>query len=117
MYSHQSRIMAAFRGAPVDRLPYVPRIDLWYLANSVAGTLPTQHAGRTQNEISRAEGWALHHKYAFASVGEHSDHALLHRGVGIFRTRDTVVDFVLPKDVEVRVRLEGTLTRVEYHTP
>jgi len=117
MYSHQSRIMAAFRAAPVDRLPYVPRIDLWYLANSVAGTLPAQHAGRTQNEISRAEGWALHHKYAFASVGEHSDHALLHRGIGIFRTRDTVVDFVLPKDVEVRVHREGRLTRVEYHTP
>jgi methylmalonyl-CoA mutase cobalamin-binding domain/chain len=117
MNSHQSRIMAAFRGAPVDRLPYVPRIDLWYLANSVAGTLPAQHAGRTQNEISRAEGWALHHKYAFASVGEHSDHALLHRGIGIFRTRDTVVDFVLPKDVEVRVHREGRLMRVEYHTP
>ncbi|MEK6210668.1 MAG: corrinoid protein [Pseudomonadota bacterium] len=117
MNSHQSRIMAAFRAAPVDRLPYVPRIDLWYLANSVAGTLPAQHAGRTQNEISRAEGWALHHKYAFASVGEHSDHALLHRGIGIFRTRDTVVDFVLPKDVEVRVHREGRLTRVEYHTP
>jgi hypothetical protein len=83
----------------------------------VAGTLPPQHAGRTQHEISRAEGWALHHKYAFASMGEHPDHALLHRGIGIFRTRDTVVDFVLPKDVEVRVRLEGSLTRVEYHTP
>lgn len=117
MHSHQSRTMAAFRGAPVDRLPYVPRIDLWYLANSVANTLPAQHAGRTQNEISRAEGWALHHKYAFASVGEHSDHALLHRGIGIFRTRDTVMDFVLPRDVEVRVHREGRLTRVEYHTP
>lgn len=109
--------MATFRGEPVDRLPYVPRIDLWYLANSVAGTLPQQHAGRTQHEISRAEGWALHHKYAFASFGEHSDHALLHRGIGLFRTRDTVVDFVLPKDVEVRVHREDRLTRVEYHTP
>lgn len=117
MYTHKSRILKAFHGEAVDRLPYVPRIDLWYLANSVAGTLPPQHAGRTQHEISRAEGWALHHKYAFASVGEHPDHALLHRGIGIYRTRDTVVDFVLPKDVEVRVRLEGALTRVEYHTP
>ena len=117
MYTHKNRILKTFRGEAVDRLPYVPRIDLWYLANSVAGTLPPQHAGRTQHEISRAEGWALHHKYAFASMGEHTDHALLHRGIGIFRTRDTVVDFVLPKDVDVRVRLEGTLTRVEYHTP
>ncbi len=117
MYTHKERITRVFRGEQVDRLPYVPRIDLWYLANSVAGTLPPQHAGRTQHEISRAEGWALHHKYAFASMGEHPDHALLHRGIGIFRTRDTVVDFVLPKDVEVRVRREGRLIHVEYHTP
>lgn len=117
MDTHKQRIMRAFRGEPVDCLPYVPRIDLWYLANAVAGTLPPQHAGRTQHEISRAEGWAIHHKYAFAAFGEHLDHALLHRGIGIFRTRDSVVDFVLPKDVEVRVRHEGPLTRVEYHTP
>lgn len=117
MYTHKNQIMRAFRGEAVDCLPYVPRIDLWYLANSVAGTLPPQHSGRTQHEISRAEGWALHHKYAFASMGEHPDHALLHRGIGIFRTRDTVVDFVLPKDVEVSVHREGRLTRVEYRTP
>ena len=117
MYTHKNQIMRAFRGEAVDCLPYVPRIDLWSLANSVAGTLPPQHAGRTQHEISRAEGWALHHKYAFASMGEHPDHALLHRGIGIFRTRDTVVDFVLPKDVEVRVHREARLTRVEYRTP
>jgi methanogenic corrinoid protein MtbC1 len=117
MYTHKARILAAFRGEQIDRLPYVPRIDLWYLANFEHGTLPEQHAGRTQNEISRAEGWALHHKYAYSLMGEHSDHALLHRGIGLYRTRDALVDFVFPRDVELRVRLEGDLTRVEYHTP
>ena len=48
----------------VDRLPYVPRLDLWYLANSTSGTLPKQHAGRAQNEIARAEGWAVYHRFA-----------------------------------------------------
>ena len=46
MHTHKSRMLAAFRGEAIDRLPYVPRLDLWYLANSVSGTLPKQHAGR-----------------------------------------------------------------------
>jgi hypothetical protein len=53
-------MLAAFRGEEVDRLPYVPRLDLWYLANSVSGTLPKQHVGRSQNDIARAEGWTVY---------------------------------------------------------
>ncbi|MHB8996231.1 MAG: uroporphyrinogen decarboxylase family protein [Armatimonadota bacterium] len=34
--------MAALRGEPVDSLPWVPRLDLWYNANRHAGTLPPQ---------------------------------------------------------------------------
>jgi methanogenic corrinoid protein MtbC1 len=117
MTTHKARILAAFRGEPVDVLPYVPRIDLWYLANKTNGTLPPQHAQRTQNEIARAEGWALHHKYAYSMVGETVDDGLLHRGLGIYRIRDCVVDFVLPKDMEIQVRRDGELTSVEYHTP
>ena len=117
MTDHKQRILAAFRGEQVDVLPYVPRIDLWYLANRANGTLPRQHAQRTQNEISRAEGWALHHKYAYSSVGETMDNGLAHRGLGIYALRDTVVDFVWPRDMEISVRQEGELTTVEYRTP
>lgn len=117
MITHKQRILAAYRGEQVDVLPYVPRIDLWYLANKTNGTLPPQHAQRTQNEISRAEGWALHHKYAYSMVGETVEDGLLHRGIGIYKLRDTVVDFVWPKDMEIAVRSEGELTTVEYRTP
>ena len=58
MVTHRSRVMAALRGEMVDRLPYVPRLDLWYLANSTRGTLPPQYAAHAQNDIARAEGWA-----------------------------------------------------------
>ena len=87
MYSHQSRIMAAFRGAPVDRLPYVPRIDLWYNANVAFDTLPAQHKGRTQDEISRAQGWALHKIVPeFLKVDKPED--TLHRALGLYRLVD-----------------------------
>jgi corrinoid protein of di/trimethylamine methyltransferase len=58
--THKERISMAVWGEMPDLIPYVPRIDIWYNANSVAGTLPKKHRGRMQDQISRAEGWALH---------------------------------------------------------
>jgi len=117
MHTHKSRMLAAFRGEDVDRLPYVPRLDLWYLANSVSGTLPKQHAGRAQNEIARAEGWAVYFRFADDLLDPETQKAYLHRGIGVFGTRDTLYDFVLPQDVEVKVRRADGRIRVEYHTP
>jgi hypothetical protein len=56
----KERILTAMRGEVPDKLPYTPRFDLWYNANSYRGTLPKRHQGRTHDEIARAEGWALH---------------------------------------------------------
>ena len=101
----------------MDRLPYVPRLDLWYLANATSGTLPKQHAGRAMNEIARAEGWALHHRFADNQLDPAFQALYLHRGINIYYSKDTVFDVVLPKDVEVKVSRSGPRTRVEYHTP
>jgi uroporphyrinogen-III decarboxylase len=38
--THRERILKALRGEPVDRLPWVPRLDLWYNAHRYCGTLP-----------------------------------------------------------------------------
>ena len=65
MHTHKSRILAAFRGETADRLPYVPRIDLWYLANALPATPPRQHLGRSLKKISRAEGA---NKYLFSAL-------------------------------------------------
>ncbi len=117
MYTHKSRMLAAFRGEEIDRLPYVPRLDLWHLANSTSGTLPTQHVGRSQEDIARAEGWSLYFRFADDILDPETQKNYLHRGIGMFTTRDTPYDFVLPRDVEVKIhRVEGRI-RVEYHTP
>jgi methanogenic corrinoid protein MtbC1 len=117
MLTHQARVLAALRGAMVDRLPYVPRLDLWYLANATRGTLPPQHAGRTQNDIARAEGWALHHRFCDDQLDPAYQPQYLHRGINVYYSRDTLFDVVFPKDVEIEVRRTGPRTRVEYHTP
>ncbi len=117
MYTHKARVLAALRGELVDRLPYVPRLDLWYLANSTAGTLPKKYADAAMNEIARAEGWAFHHRFCDNQLDPAFQPQYQHRGINVFYSRDTVFDVVLPKDVEVRVHRDGPRTRVEYHTP
>ncbi len=114
--THRQRMLMAMRGEMPDILPYVPRIDLWYNANSVAGTLPKKHKGRTQDEISRAEGWALHKivpEYLKVRKPEHS----LHRAIGIYSLKELVFRCKFSSDVEIKVNRERDVTHVEYHTP
>ncbi|MCC6869333.1 MAG: corrinoid protein [Burkholderiales bacterium] len=116
-FTHKARVLAALRGEMVDRLPYVPRLDLWYLANSTSGTLPKQYAGAAMNEIARAEGWPFHHRFCDNQLDPAYQPLYLHRGIGVFYSRDTPYDVVLPKDVEVEVRRTGPRTQVTYRTP
>jgi corrinoid protein of di/trimethylamine methyltransferase len=114
--THKQRIRAAFRGEMPDLLPYVPRIDLWYNANFYAGTLPEKHRGRTRDEISRAEGWALHKQLPdYLDVSGPED--MLHRGIGIMTPTQAIFRYRFTSNVDVRVKQDGETTRVEYHTP
>jgi uroporphyrinogen-III decarboxylase len=58
--THRERILAALRGQPVDRLPWVPRLDLWYKANRYRGTLPAQWAEASLMEIVHDLGVGCH---------------------------------------------------------
>ena len=37
--NNKQRMLAVLDGQTVDKIPYVPRLDLWYRANQLAGTL------------------------------------------------------------------------------
>lgn len=117
MPTHRQRLLAAYRGETVDTLPYAPRLDLWYLANWARGMLPPQHAQRSQNEIARAEGWAIYFREADNLLDPAFHPAYVHRGIGLHGRKDMIVDFVLPRDVEVKVTRADGRIRVEYHTP
>ena len=116
MPTHKQRILTALKGEMPDTLPYVPRIDLWYNANLAFDTLPVQHKGRTQDEISRAQGWALHKIVPeFLKVDKPED--TLHRALGLYRLKEMVFDFRFSPAVDIEVRREGDYTTVLYHTP
>jgi methylmalonyl-CoA mutase cobalamin-binding domain/chain len=114
--THKQRILMAARGEMPDVIPYVPRIDLWYNANSISDTLPKRHRGRTQDEISRAEGWPLH-KVVPEYLKVRTPEDRLHRAIGVFSLKETPFQYKFSSDIEIRAKVEGESTHVEYHTP
>ena len=114
--THRQRLLMAARGEMPDILPYAPRIDLWYNANSLAGTLPMKHKGRSQDEISRAEGWALHKVVPeYLKVRKPEDN--LHRAIGVFSLKETPFSLRFSPDIQITATREADSTHVEYHTP
>ena len=52
--------LKALRAEPVDCLPWVPRLDLWYNANRQAGTLPANWRDASLMDIVRDLGVGFH---------------------------------------------------------
>jgi len=120
MLTHRERILKVARGERVDKIPWVPRIDLWHNAHTLSGTLPEPYKGLTVEEIHRREGWPLHKmipEYLKAENPEDIDH----RAIGLYRLKEFPYDFEFSSDVDIRVDYEDTddeeMTCVEYHTP
>src|ERR1035437_3082732 len=117
MITNKERMLATSRGEEVARFLFAPRLELWYLANATSGTLPRQHVGRAMNEIARAEGWPVYFRFADNQLDPKDQPKYLHRGLGLFGSRDTLYDFILPSDVEIKEHRDGGFRRVEYRTP
>ena len=51
--SHRQTMLDAIAGRPTDRIPYAPRLDLWFRANQRAGTLPAKYRNATLRDDAR----------------------------------------------------------------
>ena len=114
--THRERILKAIRGEMPDRLPFAPRLDLWYTANAESGTLPAKYKNYTFDEIARAEGWALHKinpEYQKARKPEDN----LHWALGILSSKESVFGFRFPPEVDIEVKQSHGRTKIAYHTP
>ncbi len=116
MTTHKEQMLMAARGEMPDVLPYVPRFDLWYNANSWADTLPPEHKEKTADEIARSEGWALH-KVIPELLKVESPEDNLHRGLGLYSLKENGYRVKFSSNVDIRVHQEDGAKRVEYHTP
>lgn len=56
MMSNQQRILAILAGKSPDRIPWVPRLQLWYDARVAGGSMPPRYRGLSLRELERAMG-------------------------------------------------------------
>jgi len=88
----RERLLAILEHRPPDRIPWIPRLLLWYRARVLTGTMPPQWAGLSLRELERALG-----------VGTPA--------------RDGKIFELERRGVEITSRREGNLLTTEYHTP
>jgi hypothetical protein len=98
-----------------DHIPYAPRIDLWYNANSLNGTLPQRHQGKTSDQIALFEGWALH-KVVADHLHQPNPDAMLHRALGVHFMKEYVAHFTFSGQVKIEIKRAGDRTRIRYTT-
>ncbi|MBN2034812.1 MAG: corrinoid protein [Deltaproteobacteria bacterium] len=120
MMTHRERLLKIARGEMVDKIPFIPRIDLWHNAHQLAGTLPEKYKGLSVEEIHRVEGWPLHKMIPEYLKPERAEDNI-HRAIGLYRLKEFPYDFEFSSDVEINIKQkEGGgeyMTHVEYHTP
>lgn len=91
--TNRQRILAILDGRPPDRVPWIPRLQIWYDAHKLAGTLPGRYRDRSLREVELD---------VFGGTA----------------ARDGVIWRSEIRDVEVRTRRPGEMETVtEYVTP
>ncbi len=113
--THKQQMLAALRGQPLERIPWVPRLDLWHRANRRAGTLPARYAGASLTEMLDDLGFACHAVIPdFKALRSPDDEA--HRALGIYNLPCMPVRTTF-EGIDYRVTQDGDRQIVEYQTP
>ena len=84
--THREQMLATIRGEPTDKIPWAPRMDLWYIAQRARGTLPERFAGLNTVEIAEVLDVACHAVGADFTISGGRDVSL--RGLGIDNHQD-----------------------------
>ena len=113
--NNKQRMLAVIKGDPVDKIPYAPRLDLWYQANKRAGTLPASYRNTSLVELVDDLDMGFHAVVSnFRDLRHPQDDA--ERALGVYNLWTMPCRSVL-ENVKRTVRVEGDRTFVEYQTP
>ena len=117
--THRETLLKVARGEMVETLPWIPRIDLWHNAQSLAGTLPQKYRDYSVEDIHRAEGWPLHKAIAEYLKPE-KPQDIIHRAIGLYRLKEFPYDFEFSPEIGIEVDYDDSedesMTHVTYHT-
>ena len=113
--NNKQRMLAVIQGRPVDKIPYAPRLDLWYRANQRAGTLPPKYRNASLVDIVDDLDLGFHAVVPnFRDLRSPEDD--VDRALGIYNLWTMPCRTVL-ENVQRSVRVQGDRTLVEYKTP
>ena len=113
--TNRHRMLAAIRGEPTDQLPWAPRLDLWYRANKLASTLPSEYRNASLMDLLDDLGWGYHAVIPnYKDLRDSTDED--HKAIGIYNLWMMPTRTVL-ENVDYVVERHGDETRVEYNTP
>ena len=109
----KERILRTMKGEPVDEIPWIPRMDLWYIANRERGELKNELNGLDTVEIARHFDFACHAVQADYTVSR-SPEAFVFRGLGFDLHPDYPYRLELDSlPVDFSVNGETVTTRIE----
>ena len=112
---HKQQMLDVLEAEPTNRIPWVPRLDLWYRANQRAGTLPGGYRRAALVEMLDDLGWGYHAVVPnFQDLRSPEDD--VHRGLGIVNLHTMPVHTVFD-GVDFHATRSGDRTIVEYRTP
>lgn len=113
--TYKELILSTIRGEPVDKLPFVPRLDLWYKANKLNGTLPQRYKNASLMEITQDLGVGYHGVIPdYRDLENDADDE--DNGLALYRFRAIPYKFEF-HNIERRITRNGGLTAAEYSTP
>ncbi|MBM3476294.1 MAG: hypothetical protein FJX75_23730 [Armatimonadetes bacterium] len=113
--THRDRILAALRHEPLDGMPWVPRLDLWYNAHRYRGTLPAEWRDASLMEIVQDLGVGYHAVVPdFLDTEEPEE--VYDRLLGLDHVRNQPYRLRFRR-TERLVEPEGSDVRVTYRTP
>lgn len=118
MPSERERFMAVMRGEPVDRIPWVARMEIWYHARLNTNTLPEEFEGCDLHDIHRQIGMGILGRYPLfqecfddtVSVTRDKEESAIintyHTPLGSVSTRDEMAPRLKEMGVESPLRKE-----------
>lgn len=113
--THRERMLACIRGQDTDRIPWVPRLDLWFHANKLAGTLPNRVHHATLPDLLDELDLGYHAVIPdFLDLRSPEDD--VDRALGIYNLETLPCQTIL-ENVERTVVRTDIRTHVSYKTP
>jgi hypothetical protein len=113
--THKQQMLSVLQGQAVERIPWVPRLDLWYRANRREGTLPRRYADASLMQMVDDLGFAYHAVVPnFKDLRSSDDEA--HRAIGIYNLQCMPIRTVFD-GIEWTLTQDGDRQIVEYRTP